>query len=71
VELHSSGSTKFKGGGPGLGLAIAQGIALAHNGKLWAESEGYDEEKLPGSAFHVILRVGTIEEAQKETVLEN
>ncbi len=26
VELHSSGRTKFKGGGPGLGLAIAAGI---------------------------------------------
>jgi signal transduction histidine kinase len=71
IELHSSSVTKFKGGGPGLGLAIAQGIALAHNGKIWAESEGYDEEKLPGSTFHVILRVGIIDEAQKEKVLEN
>jgi len=71
IELHSSGMTKFKGGGPGLGLAIAQGIALAHNGKLWAESEGYDEEKLPGSSFHVILRVGITEERREKTVLEN
>jgi len=53
VELHSSGRTKFKGGGPGLGLAIVAGIIRAHKGKVWVESEGYDEEKLPGSTFYV------------------
>jgi len=53
VELHSSGRTKFKGGGPGLGLAITAGIIKAHQGKIWVESEGYDEEKLPGSTFFI------------------
>lgn len=53
VELHSSGRTKFKGGGPGLGLAIAAGILKAHRGRIWVESPGYDEEKLPGSTFFI------------------
>lgn len=57
VELHSSGRTKFKGGGPGLGLAIAAGIVKAHKGKIWVESPGYDEEKLPGSTFFIQIPV--------------
>lgn len=55
VSLHSSSKTKFKGGGPGLGLAIARGIVQAHKGHIWAESAGHDEEALPGSTFHVFL----------------
>ncbi|MFC1997087.1 ATP-binding protein [Chloroflexota bacterium] len=55
LALHSSGKTKFKGGGPGLGLAIVRGIIQAHNGRVWADSPGYDEENNPGSHFHVIL----------------
>jgi len=57
VSLHSSSRTMFKGGGPGLGLAVCRGIVEAHKGKLWVESTCHDEESCPGSAFHMVLPV--------------
>jgi signal transduction histidine kinase len=59
VSLHSSGKSSFKGGGPGLGLAIARGIILAHGGRIWVESAQHDEEACPGSCFFVLLPLGT------------
>ena len=57
ASRHSSGKTKFKGGGPGLGLPITKGILEAHGGTIWVESEGYDEVKYPGSKFHILLPI--------------
>jgi signal transduction histidine kinase len=59
VDLHSSGKTKFKGGGPGLGLPIARGILDAHGGSIWVESPGHDELRNPGSTFHILIPART------------
>lgn len=61
VMLHSSGSTEFKAGGPGLGLAIAKGIVRAHGGDISVESGGYDEQRCPGSRFYVQLPLDKVD----------
>ncbi len=70
TQLHSTGSTKYKGAGPGLGLPIAKGVIEAHNGRIWVESDAEDEERLPGSHFHIILPVippGAHEQMEQES----
>ncbi|MGQ0600795.1 MAG: sensor histidine kinase [Anaerolineales bacterium] len=54
---HTTSTTKFMGGGPGLGLSIAKGVIERHGGRLWVESDGHDPEKFPGSRFHVLLPI--------------
>lgn len=62
VSLHSSSKTAFRGGGPGLGLAISKGIIDAHGGKIILESPGRDEQQLLGTTCRVLLPIGKPEE---------
>ncbi len=67
---HSTGATKFMGGGPGLGLTIARGVVQAHGGRIWAESEGCDPERCPGSTFTIALPLTPPALAQRLDELE-
>jgi signal transduction histidine kinase len=64
-QLHSTGTYKFMGAGPGLGTTIAKGIIEGHGGKIWAESSGHDMEKLPGAVFYISMPVNPPEDARR------
>lgn len=54
-KLHSTSKTAFRGGGIGLGLAVAKGIIEAHGGRISVDSPGFDLQTFPGSEFTVVL----------------
>lgn len=55
VNRGRTSKTDFQGMGMGIGLTLVSRVVEAHSGRVWAESPGYDEEKLPGATFHVLL----------------
>ncbi len=57
TNFHSTSTSQFKGGGMGLGLSVVRGVIEAHGGKVWVESNGYDEVNCPGSTFHLVLPI--------------
>ena len=62
VDLHSSGKTKFKGGGPGLGLPIARRTAELHGGTLTLSSP-----ETGGSAFTLRLPIHALSHLDERT----
>jgi len=64
-SLHSTGTTKFMGAGPGLGLTIAKGVVEGHGGRIWVESEGQDPQRMPGSTFFIALPLTPPAEAKR------
>ncbi|MBZ0292652.1 MAG: GAF domain-containing protein [Anaerolineae bacterium] len=63
--LHSTGTYKFMGAGPGLGLTIARGVIESHGGKIWAKSSGHNIETCPGTTFYILLPVVPPENAKR------
>jgi signal transduction histidine kinase len=57
ASMHSTGTTKFMGAGPGLGLPIAKGVIERHGGRVWVESAGHDPDKLPGTRVVILLPI--------------
>lgn len=70
-SLHSTGTYKFMGAGPGLGLTIAKGVIEGHGGKIWAESAGHNMDTLPGSTFSILLPISTPEDARRVMTIED
>ncbi|HUG33460.1 MAG TPA: ATP-binding protein [Anaerolineales bacterium] len=66
---HSTSKSRFKGSGAGLGLALSKGIVEAHGGRIWVESQGYDEVKFPGSRFHILLPLGVFDKGEKTVTM--
>ncbi|PJF31132.1 MAG: hypothetical protein CUN51_04485 [Candidatus Thermofonsia Clade 1 bacterium] len=59
VNRGRTSKTDFMGMGLGIGLTIVARIVEAHNGRVWAESNGCDEEACPGATFHILLPISS------------
>jgi signal transduction histidine kinase/MFS family permease len=70
-QLHSTGTYKFLGAGPGLGLTIAKGVIESHGGKIWAESDGHSLEDLPGTTIYVRLPVSMTDESRRTVTIDD
>ncbi len=68
---HSTGTYKFMGAGPGLGLTIAQGVVEGHGGFIWAESPGHNMQTYPGSTFYIKLPLVPPESARRVLPFED
>lgn len=69
--LHSTGTYKFLGAGPGLGLTIAKGVIEAHGGRIWAESEYHSVEDCPGTTFYVQLPLRQQKAEKRVLIFDN
>lgn len=70
-SLHSTGTYKFMGAGPGLGLTIAKGVIEGHGGRIWAESHEHNMDTLPGSTFSILLPISTPDDARRVMTIED
>ncbi|GAB4575236.1 MAG: hybrid sensor histidine kinase/response regulator [Anaerolineae bacterium] len=57
TQLHSTSKVAFRGGGLGLGLAVCAEIVKAHEGRIWVDSPGRNEQTLPGSTFTISMPI--------------
>ncbi|NJC88297.1 MAG: PAS domain S-box protein [Desulfuromonas sp.] len=57
IASHSTSRDRFGGKGVGIGLTLARGLIVAHDGILWAESAG----PALGSSFCMLLPLQTAE----------